>query len=71
MTDTLFQPFAFANGLTLRNRVVMAPMTTWSANSDETISEQELAYYRARAQGVGLVLTGCTHVQAQRHRLHR
>jgi 2,4-dienoyl-CoA reductase (NADPH2) len=63
MTDTLFQPFAFANGLTLRNRVVMAPMTTWSANPDGTISEQELAYYRARAQGVGLVLTGCTHVQ--------
>lgn len=63
MTDTLFQPFAFANGLTLRNRVVMAPMTTWSANPDATISEQELAYYRARAQGVGLVLTGCTHVQ--------
>lgn len=63
MTDTLFQPFAFANGLTLRNRLVMAPMTTWSANPDETISEQELAYYRARAQGVGLVLTGCTHVQ--------
>ncbi|SUY94668.1 NADPH dehydrogenase [Comamonas testosteroni] len=46
MTDTLFQPFAFANGLTPRNRVVMAPMTTWSANPDGTISEQELAYYR-------------------------
>jgi len=61
--DSLFQPFAFANGLTLRNRVVMAPMTTWSANADATISRQELAWYRARAQGVGLVLTGCTHVQ--------
>lgn len=36
MTDTLFQPFTFANGLTLRNRVVMAPMTTWAANPDET-----------------------------------
>lgn len=63
MSDSLFQPFTFSNGLTLRNRVVMAPMTTWSANPDATISEQELAYYRARAQGVGLVLTGCTHVQ--------
>ncbi|NMK47018.1 NADH-dependent flavin oxidoreductase [Achromobacter sp. Bel] len=63
MTDSLFQPFAFANGITLRNRVVMAPMTTWSSNPDETVSDDELAYYRARAQGVGLVLTGCTHVQ--------
>ncbi|WP_322029222.1 NADH-dependent flavin oxidoreductase [Paraburkholderia sp. J76] len=61
-TDTLFEAFSFPNGLTLRNRVVMAPMTTWSSNADETVSEQELAWYRARAGGVGLVLTGCTHV---------
>ena len=61
--DPIFQPFSFANGLTLRNRVVMAPMTTWSANADATISEPELAWYRARANGVGMVITGCTHVQ--------
>ncbi|MBG5971830.1 NADH-dependent flavin oxidoreductase [Proteus vulgaris] len=59
---TLFQPFAFDNGLTLRNRVVMAPMTTWSANPDGSISDAELDYYRRRAQGVGMVITGCTHV---------
>lgn len=58
----LFQPFAFKNGLSLRNRAVMAPMTTWSANPDATVSDQELAYYRARVQGVGMVVTGCTHV---------
>ncbi|CAB5511121.1 NADH oxidase [Achromobacter anxifer] len=59
---TLFQTFAFDNGLTLRNRVVMAPMTTWSANPDGSISDAELDYYRRRAQGVGMVITGCTHV---------
>ncbi|ELP2651578.1 NADH-dependent flavin oxidoreductase [Vibrio fluvialis] len=63
MKDPLFQPFTFKNGVTLRNRVVMAPMTTWSSNADETISDEELRYYRARAQGVGLLLTGCSHVQ--------
>lgn len=63
MTDPLFQPYVFANGLTLRNRVVMAPMTTWSANPDASISDEELAFYRARAQGAGLILTGCSHVQ--------
>lgn len=61
-TSKLFQPFAFKNGLSLRNRAVMAPMTTWSANPDGSISEQELAYYRARVNGVGMVVTGCTHV---------
>lgn len=63
MKDPLFQPFTFKNGVTLRNRVIMAPMTTWSSNADETISDEELRYYRARAQGVGLLLTGCSHVQ--------
>ncbi|WP_085589730.1 NADH-dependent flavin oxidoreductase [Pseudomonas sp. B14(2017)] len=59
---TLFQPFALHSGLTLRNRVVMAPMTTWSANPDGTLSDAEVDYYRRRAQGVGMVITGCTHV---------
>ena len=38
-------------------------MTTWSANPDGTVSEQELNYIRQRVSGVGLVITGCTHVQ--------
>ncbi|TDN62377.1 2,4-dienoyl-CoA reductase (NADPH2) [Paraburkholderia sp. BL10I2N1] len=63
-TSPLFQPFAFGNGVALRNRSVMAPMTTWSANADGTVSDQEVAYYRARAEGVGMIVTGCTHVTA-------
>jgi 2,4-dienoyl-CoA reductase-like NADH-dependent reductase (Old Yellow Enzyme family) len=51
-------------GLLLRNRVVMAPMTTWASDDDGTVSDAEDAYYRRRAQDVGLVITGCTHVQA-------
>jgi 2,4-dienoyl-CoA reductase-like NADH-dependent reductase (Old Yellow Enzyme family) len=62
--DTLFAPITFANGLTLRNRIAMAPMTTWSGNSDGTVSDAEIDYYRRRVNGAGLVITGCTHVQA-------
>lgn len=61
---TLFAPFELSPGLHLRNRVVMAPMTTWAGNDDGTVSDAEDAYYRRRAQDVGLVITGCTHVQA-------
>ncbi|MBY5822004.1 NADH:flavin oxidoreductase [Rhizobium leguminosarum bv. viciae] len=64
MKSRLFEPFSFPNGLTLRNHVVMAPMTTWSGNEDGSVSDAELSYYRRRVQGVGLVLTGCTHVTA-------
>jgi len=42
----------------------MAPMTTWASNDDGTISDEEDAYYRCRAKDVGLVITGCTHVQS-------
>ena len=59
----LFESFALTPDIELRNRIIMAPMTTWSANPDGTVSEQELNYIRQRVNGVGLVITGCTHVQ--------
>jgi 2,4-dienoyl-CoA reductase-like NADH-dependent reductase (Old Yellow Enzyme family) len=61
--NQLFQPFTFKNGMTIKNRVIMAPMTTWASNDDLTISDEEVSYYRKRVNGVGLVITGCTHVQ--------
>ncbi|WP_199774901.1 NADH-dependent flavin oxidoreductase [Lactobacillus sp. CBA3605] len=57
-------PFTFKNGLTLNNRMVMAPMTTWSGNDDGTVADQEIAYYRRRVNGLGLVITGSTPVAA-------
>lgn len=59
----LFESFALTPDIEVRNRIIMAPMTTWSANPDGTVSEQELNYIRQRVNGVGLVITGCTHVQ--------
>ncbi|MGG1885692.1 NADH:flavin oxidoreductase [Priestia megaterium] len=61
--SNLFETFTFRKGVTLKNRVVMAPMTTWSSNDDYTISDEEVKYYKRRVNGVGLVITGCTHVQ--------
>ena len=42
----------------------MSPMTTWASNEDFTISNEEVDYYHKRVNGVGLVITGCTHVTA-------
>ncbi|URJ61334.1 NADH-dependent flavin oxidoreductase [Paenibacillus polymyxa] len=58
----LFESFTFKNGITIKNNIVMAPMTTWSSNDDLTISDDEVKYYKQRVNGVGLVITGCTHV---------
>ncbi|WP_242258615.1 NADH-dependent flavin oxidoreductase [Streptococcus thoraltensis] len=59
----LLTPYTINNKLLLKNNIAMAPMTTWSSNDDYTISDSEVAYYQARNQGVGMVITGCTHVQ--------
>lgn len=59
----LLETLTLNNGITLRNRVVMSPMTTWASNDDYTISDEEVKYYQKRVKGVGLVITGCTHVQ--------
>ena len=58
-----FEPFILpASGVELKNRLVMAPMTTWSGNSDGTITDRELEYYHKRSGGVGLVITACAYV---------
>lgn len=62
--NKLFTSLSFDKGIILKNRIVMSPMTTWASNEDFTISDEEVEYYRRRVTGVGLVITGCTHVTA-------
>lgn len=55
-TDLLFSPFKL-KGLSLPNRIVMAPMTR-SKSPGQIPGADVAAYYRARAEGgVGLILT--------------
>lgn len=55
-TDVLFQPFRL-KGLSLPNRVAMAPMTR-SKSPGQIANPEVAAYYRRRAEGgVGLILT--------------
>ncbi|MDB5527389.1 MAG: NADH:flavin oxidoreductase/NADH oxidase protein [Devosia sp.] len=62
--QALFAPLTLPSGVVMRNRVVMAPMTTWSGNADGTVTDEEVAYYEKRVGGAGLIITGCTQVQA-------
>lgn len=49
----------------LKNPLIMAPMTTYSSNPDFTFSQEECAYYEARAQDLGCIITAATAVSAQ------
>lgn len=62
--EKTFKHFDFKNGVSIKNRVVMAPMTTWSSNDDYTVSEEEIKYYERRVTDIGLVITGCTPVRS-------
>ena len=54
--DALFRPWEFG-GVTLKNRVVMAPMTR-SKSPGNVPGEDVAAYYRRRVEGgVGLIIT--------------
>jgi 2,4-dienoyl-CoA reductase-like NADH-dependent reductase (Old Yellow Enzyme family) len=57
---TLFKESKIGN-LNLRNKFVMAPMTTWSGNTDGTLSREEIDYYEHRSRGVGMVITATTY----------
>ncbi|HEX4183873.1 MAG TPA: NADH:flavin oxidoreductase [Caulobacteraceae bacterium] len=61
-TDALFTPFSF-KGLTLKNRVVMAPMTR-SFSPGGVATDDVAGYYRRRAEGhVGLIVSEGTGVR--------
>ncbi|QBP42309.1 NADH-dependent flavin oxidoreductase [Paenisporosarcina antarctica] len=58
----LLEPFELPNGVQLKNRLIMAPMTNYSSNSDGTVSDDEVNYYIHRSKGVSMVITACTYV---------
>lgn len=62
----LFDPFHFPSAnMSLKNRIVMSPMTHMSSNADGSISEQEIQYYKRRSHGAAMVITAATYVLQQ------
>jgi 2,4-dienoyl-CoA reductase-like NADH-dependent reductase (Old Yellow Enzyme family) len=59
----LFDPLYLRNGLPLPNRLVLAPMTSQQSNPNGTLSDDELAWLVARAEGgFGLLQTAAAYV---------
>lgn len=59
------EPFTFPSGLTVKNRILMAPMTISSSDSNGDVTDEELAYYARRAKsGIGMAVTACAYVDA-------
>lgn len=63
MTKEIFESVQLASGVTLKNRVVVAPMTTQSAYFDGSITEELIRYYAHRAGQVGAVIVESAFVE--------
>lgn len=56
-------PYTLLSGLTLRNRIVLAPLTNRQSHSDGTLGDEELHWLAMRADGgFGAITTCATHV---------
>ena len=68
---TLLTP-ASIGSLTIKNRVIMAPMTTRLATEDGYVTDASIAYFCARARGgVGLITVEMASPEIEgRHRAH-
>lgn len=58
-------PYTFKNGVTVKNRVVIPPMTEGSSLADGFVSDQELAYFKQRTGGVGMFITPVANINPE------
>ena len=59
----LFQSFTLNNGVTVKNRLAVAPMTHFGSHADGLISDQERTFLGNRAGDMGLFISAATLVQ--------
>lgn len=62
MSHNFMNDFSFANGLTVKNRIVMSPMTTMTSFYNGMVTSDEIAYYAKRAGGPGMIISGVANV---------
>lgn len=57
--DRILSPFTLPNGTVLKNRLLMAPMTTCTGFYDGSVTSELVEYYRERAGSIGTVIVEC------------
>lgn len=62
--SNLFLPYTLNNGVTVPNRLAVAPLTLYCQNPDGTVSDDERDFLKHHGEGFGLYVTGATLVDA-------
>ncbi len=60
--ERILSPFTLPNGAELKNRLLMAPMTTCTGYFDGTVTSELVEYYRARSGSIGTIIVECCFV---------
>ncbi|SQG83579.1 NADH:flavin oxidoreductase/NADH oxidase family protein [Streptococcus uberis] len=63
MTKTLLTPITLPSGQALKNRILMAPMTTQSAYFDGSMTEELMAYYAERSGNAAAIIVESAFVE--------
>ena len=66
----LFQTYTLNNGVTIKNLLIVAPMTHFGSQADGLISDQERTFLSNRAGDMGLFITAATLVQKDGKAFH-
>lgn len=61
----LFQPYTLNNGVTIKNRFTVAPMTHFASHEDGSISDEERHFLTDRFDGFGLFIAAATLVSPE------
>ncbi|MFB1115155.1 flavocytochrome c [Dickeya dadantii] len=59
VNNQVLSPFTLPNGVELKNRLMMAPMTTCTGFYDGTVTKELVEYYQVRAGSIGAVIVEC------------
>ncbi|OFC63801.1 flavocytochrome c [Candidatus Erwinia dacicola] len=61
----ILNPLTLPNGAVLKNRLLMAPMTTCTGFYDGTVTSELIEYYRDRAGSIGTVIVECCFIDSK------
>ncbi|CCG87047.1 flavocytochrome c [Erwinia piriflorinigrans] len=61
----VLNPLTLPNGAVLKNRLLMAPMTTCTGFYDGTVTSELVEYYRVRAGSIGTVIVECCFIDTK------
>lgn len=61
----LFEQYDLNNGVSIKNRMVVAPMTHFASNPDGSLSEEERTFLQGRAEGFGMFIAAATLVSPE------